>query len=258
LPAHTDAGISEAMTTLLPPAADFGFVDAASFLGVLRSCRKVPQGRLNKIFRHDGPDGFRIWIGGPRFAVRPESLTMMMVLAHDATVPIRLAARAAPEPPSAAWLRMTVEIPDADDMPLVIEVPHTRVAATLPLPAGISMALSGSIIDEARWYDDPDHFAREQPDPNDAAGVAPRSAQSLVDGRLFGFDGDGAVAIVSGIVESSEPSTSSLWGELTTIRLRTAFDIPVVVWCMQTDHPPPTGAVFDGKVALCGSSPDLE
>jgi hypothetical protein len=239
------------VATLLPPEADYGAVDATAFLRVLRSGHKVRQGRLNKILRHDEPHGFRIWIGGPPFAVRPESLTMMMVLAHDATVAARLVARDTPDPPSAAWLRALVE---TDDMPIAVEVPHTRSATTIPLPADISIALSGSIVGPARWYDDPDDFARRQ--PTDDIDLGPRSAQSFVDPRLFGAESDGA--IVSGIVESAASATSGLWGELTTIRLRTAFDIPIVVWCAPTDDPPPPGAVFDGTVALCASSPDLE
>jgi hypothetical protein len=242
------------VATLLPPEADYGAVDPTAFLRVLRSGRKVRQGRINKILRHDEPSGFQIWIGGPRFAVRPESLTMMMVVAHDATVPARLVARETPDPAAGtAWLRATVE---TEDMPLAVEMPHTRTAATVPLPAAISIALSGSIVGSARWYDDSDHFAREQPHSEDGSNLQPRSAQSLVDPRLFGVESDGA--ITSGIVESAARATSGLWGELTTIRLRTAFEIPIVVWCAPTDDPPPPGAVFDGTVALCASSPDLE
>ncbi|MFN3215148.1 MAG: hypothetical protein ACE367_01490 [Acidimicrobiales bacterium] len=252
------------MSSLQPAEADQGVLESTAFVKLLRSSRKVRQGRLNNIFRHDEPSGFQTWVGGPRLAVRPGSLTLLRVLAHDAPVPARVMAHEPSEPPSAAWLFTIVELGEEHGGgPLMVEVPHTRAAASVPLPVEVSLALGGPLVEPARWYDDPDHFDREngpdQPWPggtpaDDASGGPARAAQSLIDLRLMvGERG----ALVSGIVEHTERVTSLLGGELTTITMRTAFDMPLVVWCAATDDPPPPGAVFDGTVALSGSSPQL-
>jgi hypothetical protein len=61
-----------------------------------------------------------------------------------------------PEPPSAAWLFTIVELGEEHGGgPLMVEVPHTRAAVSVPLPVEVSLALGGSLVETARWFDEP-------------------------------------------------------------------------------------------------------
>jgi hypothetical protein len=235
----------------LRPADDDIVLDDVAFLGVLRSSDRVRQRRWGRVYRHDEPSGFQTWVGGPGPAGRTRSLTVLRVIDHDAPMPARVVGRLPPQPPRAAVLLLVVEV---DGVPLTVEVPHTRTAASVKLPVDVSLALGGALAAPARWYADAAHFAQEQRSAADDATGAARAPRSLVDLRLF--EGD-AGALVTGIVEHVERVASPLVGDVTTLVVRTIVDIPLVVWCAPTTGPPPLGAVFDGLVATSGFSPQL-
>ena len=83
----------------------------------------------------------------------------------------------------------------------------------------------------------------------------PWAARSLI--GLGPFELRGSVAIVSGVIERVQTVHSSLAGDTTTLLIRTADDVLIVVWRAIADEPPAPGAVFSGQVALCGVSDQL-
>lgn len=235
----------------LHPADDDIVLGDVVFLRVMRTSRRVAQSRWNTILRADEPSGFQTWIGGRRLGVPTRSLTILRVLAHDAALPVTVMGRLSPRPSSSATLLLAVEVAG---VPLTVEVPNTRTAASIPLPVDVTLAIGGALVEPAQWYDDVEDFVAAQRRGGGDDPGSMRAARSLVDLRLFEA---GAGALVSGIVEHVEPVVSPVVGEVTTLVVRTIVDIPMVVWCAPTDEPPPPGAVFDGLVATSGFSPQL-
>ncbi|CAB4541502.1 unannotated protein [freshwater metagenome] len=238
-------------TVLVPPPPDEALVRSRDFFRSMRASRKVPQSRFNKVFRHDEPCGFQTWIGGPPLAVLPSSLTFHRVFAHDERIDARVVARGEPRPASSAALPVIVEV---GDLRFAVDVPHTHAAATVQLPVELPMALSGPLIEPVACFPYElafDEAERERVGPD---GM-PWAARSLIGLGLF--EGGGSTAIVSGVIERVETVHSSLAGDITTLLVRTAGDVPIVVWCAVDGDLPASGAVYSGQVALCGTSDQL-